>query len=57
VFTADLVFENLEEPHHALRTGRGESIDIEPTDRGGVGTENQRLDHVASVPRLMPPFN
>jgi hypothetical protein len=49
VFTEDLVFENLEEPHHALGTGRGESIDIEPTNRDRVSTENQRLDYVSAT--------
>jgi hypothetical protein len=43
---ADLVFENLEEAHHALGAGRGKAVDIEPAAGDRVGAEDQRLDHV-----------
>src|SRR5438067_7876294 len=43
---ADLVFEDLEEAHHALGAGRGEAVDIEAAAGDRVGAEDQRLDHV-----------
>ena len=45
----DLVFEDLEEAHHAGRTGGGEPVDIEPTAGDRVGAEDQRLDHIGAA--------
>src|SRR5438045_7572364 len=41
---ADLVFDDLEEAHHALGAGGSEPADIEPAAGDRVGAEDQRLD-------------
>jgi hypothetical protein len=46
---ADLVFEDLEQPHDTWSPSRGEAINIKPTDRDNVGAEDQRLDHVGAT--------
>src|SRR5207248_10477130 len=46
---ADLVFEELEEAHHARGAGGGETVDIEPAAGDRVGAEDQRLHHVGAA--------
>src|SRR5216683_383604 len=46
---ADLVFEDLEEPHHARPAGGGEPIDIKSADDDRVGPEGDRLDDIGAA--------
>src|SRR5712692_3743575 len=46
---ADLVFEDLEEPHHARPAGGGQPIDIKPADDDRVGAQRDRLDDVGAA--------
>ena len=46
---ADLVFEDLEQPHDTWPPSRGKAINIKPTNRDNVGTEDQRPHHVGAT--------
>src|SRR6266851_2874111 len=46
---ADLVFEDLEEPHDARPAGGGKPVDIEPADDDRVGAERDRLDDIGAA--------
>jgi hypothetical protein len=46
---ADLVFEDLEQPHHAGGARRGEPVDIEPATGDRVGPQGQCFDDVGAA--------
>src|SRR5260370_18034465 len=46
---ADLVFEDLEEAHHALGAGGGEAVYVEPAPGDRIGAQGHRVDHIGAA--------
>src|SRR4051812_10670695 len=46
---ADLIFEDLEQPHDPRPAGRREAIHIEPADHDAIGAEDDRLDDIGAA--------
>src|SRR3954454_12362631 len=46
---ADLVFEDLEQPHDPRPAGRRQPVHVKPADDDAIGTENDRLDEIGAA--------
>src|SRR3954471_148113 len=46
---ADLVFEDLEQPHDPRPAGRRQPVHVKPADDDAIGAENDRLDDIGAA--------